>query len=159
MSAAYDIVPFSDLLHKPAVTADRLDRVRALRLRRRDAGDLALMRVEQLDAEGAVIDFTARLLGGLVRRFGVGAVREALPDAVPWVAFLPEADVDEFLVELASVAQGAAALENLSPLATLLTQWRHTAEIYADPALLEILTAEHDGDFGQAAPPADGDEG
>ncbi len=158
MSAAYDIVPFSDLLHKPAVTADRLERVRALRLRRRDAGDLALMRVEQLDAEGAVIDFTARLLGGLVRRLGAETVRQALPDVVPWVTFLPDADVDEFLLELVSVAQGAAALENLAPLATLLAQWRHTAEVYADPALLDILTTDHDGDFGPAAPPADGGE-
>ncbi|AHH21651.1 hypothetical protein NONO_c68840 [Nocardia nova SH22a] len=158
MSAAYEIIPFSDLLHKPAVTADRLEHVRALRLRRRDAGDLALMRVEQLDAEGAVIDFTARLLGGLVRRLGAEAVREVLPDVAPWVTFLPDADVDEFLVELVNVAQGAAALENLAPLATLLTQWRHTAEVYADPALLNILTTEHDGDFGPAAPPSGGGE-
>ena len=54
MSATYDIVPFSDLLHRPAVTVGFLDRVRALRLRRRDAGDLALMRVEQLDSDDAV---------------------------------------------------------------------------------------------------------
>ncbi|MBF6229111.1 hypothetical protein IU470_28970 [Nocardia abscessus] len=62
MSAAYDVVPFSDLLHKPAVTAKLLDDVRALRLRRRDADDLALMRVTKMDAEGVVVDFTARLL-------------------------------------------------------------------------------------------------
>ncbi|MEV6101929.1 hypothetical protein [Nocardia sp. NPDC051981] len=153
MSAAYDVVPFSDLLHKPAVTAGRLDRVRALRLRRRDAGDLALMRVEQLDAEGAVVDFTSRLLAGLVRRLGADAVREVLPDALPWVTFLPDSDVDQFVTELVSVAQGAASLENLAPLATLLTQWRHTAEIHADPALLALLTREPEGDLGAVEPP------
>ncbi|QLY34826.1 hypothetical protein H0264_32060 [Nocardia huaxiensis] len=131
----------------------RLDRVRALRLRRRDAGDLALMRVEQLDAEGAVVDFTSRLLGGLVRRLGAGAVREVLPDALPWVTFLPETDVDRFVVELVDVAQGAASLENLAPLATLLTQWRHTAEIHADPALLALLTREPEGDLGEVPIP------
>ncbi|MEV6767694.1 hypothetical protein AB0N05_03580 [Nocardia sp. NPDC051030] len=148
MSAAYDVIPFSDLLHKPAVTAGRLDQVRALRLRRRDAGDLALMRVEQLDAEGAVVDFTARLLAGLVRRLGAGAVREVLPDAVPWVTFLPDADVDVFVRELVEVAQGAAALENLAPLATLLTQWRNTAEIHADPVLRALVTRVPEGDLG-----------
>ncbi|MFI9510540.1 hypothetical protein [Nocardia sp. NPDC052566] len=153
MSAAYDVVPFSDLLHRPAVTAGLLDQVRALRLRRRDAGDLALMRVEQLDAEGVVVDFTARLLAGLVRRLGVDAVRDALPDAVPWVTFLPTADIDQFLVELVAVSQGAAALENLAPVATLLTQWRHSAEIYADPTLLEMVTREPDGDFGPVPAP------
>ncbi|HXP19483.1 MAG TPA: hypothetical protein VN840_07540 [Streptosporangiaceae bacterium] len=48
MTAAYDDVPFSELLHHPVRTTARLNSVRALRLRRRDAGDLALMRVEQL---------------------------------------------------------------------------------------------------------------
>ncbi|MGV9725030.1 hypothetical protein [Nocardia beijingensis] len=156
MGAAYDVVPFSDLLHKPAVTAKLLDDVRALRLRRRDADDLALMRVAQMDAEGVVVDFTARLLAGLVRRLGPEAVRDVLPDAVPWVTFLPEGDVDQFLDELVAVARGAAALENLAPLATLLTQWRHTAEIYADPALLAILTGEPEGDLGPV--PAPGSE-
>ncbi|RJO77174.1 hypothetical protein D5S18_09185 [Nocardia panacis] len=148
MSYAYSVVPFSDLLHKPAMTAGLLDKVRALRLRRRDAGDLALMRVEQLDAEGTVVDFTARLLAGMVRRLGADAVRAVLPDAVPWVVFLPAADIDQFLVDLVEVTQGAAALENLAPVATLLDQWRNSAEIYADPVLMELVRQNPEGDFG-----------
>jgi hypothetical protein len=66
-------------------------------------------------------------------------------DAVWWVSFLPEADVDVFLTELVTVAQGAVELGNLAPLAVLLTQWRHSAEGYADPALLEILTTAPEG--------------
>src|ERR1039457_4565850 len=38
MTTMYEDVPFSELLHHPAATAKRLDAVRALRLRRRDAG-------------------------------------------------------------------------------------------------------------------------
>jgi hypothetical protein len=49
-----------------------------------------------------------------------------------------------FLSELTAVFRGATALDNLAPIALLLTQWRHTAEVYADPYLLEILTREHD---------------
>ncbi|MFF2656465.1 hypothetical protein ACFVUH_03780 [Kitasatospora sp. NPDC058032] len=67
MTAAYEEIPFSELLHRPAATTGRLDAVRALRLRRRGAGDLALMRVDQLEQDTTVIDFTSRLLGGLVR--------------------------------------------------------------------------------------------
>jgi hypothetical protein len=133
-----------------------LDVVRALRLRRRDAGDLALMRVEQLDRDGVVVDLTARLLAGLVRSQPPEAVRAALAEALPWVTFLPEADVDQLLAELVAVAQGAASLANLSPVAVLLAQWRHTAEVYADPVLLEILSREPEGDFGPAVV---GDEG
>ena len=37
VAAAFEELPFSELLHHPAATAQRLDRVRGLRLRRRDA--------------------------------------------------------------------------------------------------------------------------
>jgi hypothetical protein len=154
MTATYEDVPFSELLHHPAATAERLDAVRALRLRRRDAGDLALMRIEQLERDESVVDFTARLLAGLVRAENVAVIRQLLPDALPWVTFLPEADFDAFVTELVTVAQGATELGNLAPVAVLLTQWRHSAEVFADPVLLEILTREPEGDLGPVpAPP------
>jgi hypothetical protein len=157
MTAAYDDVPFSELLHHPAATAERLDAVRALRLRRRDAGDLALMRIEQLERDMSVVDFTTRLLASLVRSEQSDVIRGLLRDALPWVTFLPEVDVDTFVTELLTVAQGAVELGNLAPVAVLLTQWRHSAEVYADPVLLEILTTEPDGDMGPVpAPPDEG---
>jgi hypothetical protein len=153
MVAAYEDVPFSELLHHPAATAGKLNRVRALRLRRRDAGDLALMRIEQLERDDAVVDFAARLLAGLVRSGSAATVRSVLPEALPWTVFLPDDDVDDFLVELSAVAHGAADLGNLAPVAVLLARWRHTAEVHADPMLREILTAEPDGDFGPVPEP------
>ena len=153
MTATYEDVPFSELLHHPAATAERLDAVRALRLRRRDAGDLALMRIEQLERDESVVDFTARLLAGLVRAENVAVIRKLLPDALPWVTFLPEGDFDAFVAELVTVAQGAAELGNLAPVAVLLTQWRHSAEVFADPVLLEILSREPEGDLGSVPTP------
>ena len=112
------------------------------------------MRIEQLERDGSVVEFTTRLLAGLVRSENIEMIRGLLPDAVPWVAFLPEADVDAFVTELVAVTQGAVALGNLAPVAVLLTQWRHSAEVYADPVLLEILTREPEGDLGPVpAPP------
>src|ERR1700691_1514675 len=108
MTAAYEEVPFSELLHHPAATTGRLNRVRALRLRRRDAGDLALMRIEQLERDETVVDFASRLLAGMVRSGNASAVREVLPEALPWVTFLPEDDLAIFITELAAVAHGAA---------------------------------------------------
>jgi len=154
MTAAYDDVPFSELLHHPAATAERLDAVRALRLRRRDASDLALMRIEQLERDTSVVDFTTRLLAGLVSSGKSDVIRGLLRDALPWVIFLPEVDVDTFVTELVTVTQGAVELGNLAPVAVLLTQWRHSAEVYADPVLLEILTTEPEGDMGPVPAPA-----
>jgi hypothetical protein len=151
VTAAFEDLPFSEFLHRPGAAAQRLDVVRALRLRRRDADDLALIRAEQLERDGVVVDLTARLLAGLVRTQPPQAVRAVLVEALPWVAFLPEPDIDELLAELTAVAQGAASLANLSPVAVLLSQWRHTAEVYADPVLLEILSREPEGDFGPAS--------
>jgi hypothetical protein len=153
MVAAYEDVPFSELLHHPAATAGRLNQVRVLRLRRRDAGDLALMRIEQLERDDVVVDFAARLLAGLVRSSSTATLRNVLSEALPWTVFLPDGDVDVFLAELSMVARGAADLDNVAPVAVLLAQWRHTAEVHADPALREILTAEPDGDFGLVPEP------
>jgi hypothetical protein len=157
MTAVYEDLPFSELLHHPAATAGRLDVVRALRLRRRDAGDLALMRIEQLERDESVVEFTTRLLAGLVKSENVALIRRLLPDALPWVTFLPEADFDAFVAELVIVARGAAELGNLAPVAVLLTQWRHSAEVYADPVLLDILTREPEGDLGPVPAPPGGE--
>ena len=157
MTTAYEDVPFSELLHHPAATTRRLDAVRALRLRRRDAGDLALMRIEQMERDATVVDFTSRLLTSLVRTENIAALRQALPEALPWSTFLPPEDVDILLAELVDTARGAVSLDNLAPIALLLTQWKHSAEIYADPALLAILTREPDGDLGPVPMPEVGE--
>ena len=114
------------------------------------------MRIEQLERDETVVDFASRLLSGLLRSGNAAAVREVLPEALPWVAFLPTDDVSVFLAELASVARGAADLDNLAPVAVLLAQWRHTAEVYADPALRELITREPEGDLGSVPIPEPG---
>lgn len=153
MIAAYEDVPFSELLHHPAATASRLDNVRALRLRRRDADDLALVRVDQMESDATVMDFTSRLLASLVRSENITALRQALPDALPWSTFLPPEDIEELLDDLVGTARGSVALDNLAPIAVLLTQWKHSAEVYADPALHAILTREPEGDLGPVPVP------
>ena len=35
----------------------------------------------------------------------------------------------------------------------MITQWRHSAEVYADPVLLESLTGDPEGDLGPVPPP------
>lgn len=152
MTATYEEVPFSELLHRPAATADRLKTVRALRLRRRDADDLALISVDELESETSVVTFASGVLTALLRSADRELLRRVLPEALPWVSFLPVGDVETMLDELVKVTRAASALDNLSPIATLLVQWRHTAEVYADPTLLAILTRDHD-DLGPVPRP------
>lgn len=63
-----------------------------------------------------------------------------------------------FLAELVSVGRGAADLDNLAPVAILLAQWRHTAEVHADPALRELISREPEGDLGPVPIPEPGRE-
>ncbi|MEO3781538.1 hypothetical protein ABGB16_33130 [Micromonospora sp. B11E3] len=152
MSMPLESVPFSELLRQPAETAERLARARAVRLRRRDAADLVLMSADRAEAEGEVVDLTARLLASLVRR-DPGLVREALPTVLPWVRFLPPADAKQMAGEFIATAEAAAAVGNTAALSQLLAEWRHTAEIHADPDLQRVLTAPSADDFGLVARP------
>ncbi|NJP89929.1 hypothetical protein HCN51_10800 [Nonomuraea sp. FMUSA5-5] len=91
---------------------------------------------------------SSRLLADLARAGNIAALRQALP---PWSALLPEADVEAMLGELVDTARAAATPETL---ALLLAQWRHSAEIHADPALHAVLTREPEGDLGAVPRPA-----
>jgi hypothetical protein len=154
MSSPLEEVPFTELIQHPTRTTRRLAGNRALRLRRRDAGDLVLMSADRAEQEGEVVDLTARLLAGvLAESGGAELVRHALPAALPWIRFLPDAAVDELAAELVATVHAAAALNNMVPVSQLLTEWRHTAEVYADPDLRTILTQSHDGDFGPVPAP------
>ncbi|MGH3923450.1 MAG: hypothetical protein ACRDTT_11390 [Pseudonocardiaceae bacterium] len=151
---AYDEVPFTELLREPSATAGRLDDIRRLRLRRRDAEDLVLQSAARAAREDEVIDLSVRLLAGLVHDAG-GAlvVRRILPQALPWVTFLPTEAVGEFLDELMVTLQAAVSIDNLWPVSQLLVEWRHTAEIYADPQLYAAVTRVLGGDGGPVPRP------
>jgi hypothetical protein len=149
MSSPLDEVPFTELIQHPTATTGRLAGVRALRIRRRDADDLVLMSADRADQEGEVIDLTARLLVGLLAESGgADLIRRVLPATLPWVHFLPADAVDELAAEFVTTIRAAAAVNNMTPVSQLLTEWRHTAEIYADPQLAAILVRPHEGDYG-----------
>jgi hypothetical protein len=153
MSAApLESVPFSDLLRQPAETTDRLNRTRAVRLRRRDAADLVLMSADRAEAEAEVIDITARLLALIARR-DPGLVRDVLPAALPWVRFLPAGDLEVMADEFVATTEAASALGNTAAVSQVLVEWRHTAEIHADPDLHRAITGQPLADFGPVPRP------
>lgn len=151
---AYDEVPFTELLREPSVTAGRLCDARRLRLRRRDAEDLVLQSAERAAQEDEVIDLSTRLLVELVHDAGgTLLLRRILPQALPWVMFLPTEAVDELAAELVATLRAAVSIDNLSPVAQLLVEWRHTAEIYADPLLYAAATRVLGDDGGPVPNP------
>ncbi len=156
MSSPLEEVPFTELIQHPTRTTGRLAGTRALRLRRRDAGDLVLMSADRAEQEGEVVDLTARLLAGILRESGgADLIRQVLPTVLPWVRFLPSGAVDELASEFVETTWAAAELNNMAPISQLLAEWRHTAEVYADPELHAILSRAHEGDHGPVPVPDD----
>jgi hypothetical protein len=154
MGSLADAVPFTELIQHPVRTTARLAGIRALLLRRRDAGDLVLMSADRARQEGEVVDVAARLLAGVLSdRDGADLVRQVLPAVLPWVRFLPPAAAGELAAEFVATAHAAAAVDNVAPVAQLLAEWRHTAEVYADPELHAALTRPHEGDHGRVTVP------
>jgi hypothetical protein len=106
-------------------------------------------------AEGlAIVDLTARLLAGVARR-DPDLMREVLLTALPWARFLPAHDVDAMADEFIATAQTATSIDNLAPVLQLLIEWRHTAEIHADPDLYRALSTVPLGDFGDVPRPGE----
>jgi hypothetical protein len=62
-------------------------------------------------------------------------IPELLPQAFPWTHLLPVGDRTTFAREFAEVISSGDPAATLQ----LIIEWRHTADIYADPELLAAL--------------------
>ncbi len=145
-------VPFSELLRQPRETTERLSQVRALHLSRRDAEDLVLTYAARATADLEALDATARVLAA-VARHDRGMLADLLPAALPWTRFLPAADRELMTEEFVATAEAAASAGTFAPLAQVLTEWKHTAQIHADPDLHHALTRTELGDHGPVPAP------
>jgi hypothetical protein len=134
---------FSDLINKPRVTVEALtgSYSHSVRLRRRDDVDLVLTTAARYDQDHAVITVAARLCAAVLRdeSVGRGLLERVLPEVFPWVRFLPAGDAADFLIELVETLRAADDLDNLAPVAQLIAEWQHTAEVHADPELAAAL--------------------
>jgi hypothetical protein len=147
--AATLVVAFSDLLNKPKDTLASMAKSGAvlLRLRRRDADDLVLTTATRREQEHTVITAATRLTTTLLHQAdqqGRERLLEILPDVFPWTRFLPADEQRLFLTELADTLRAVEDLDNLTPVAQLITEWQHTAEIHADPQIAAILAQDAD---------------
>jgi len=129
--------PFSEFLRQPnEVVAELADH--DVVLRRRNAPALRLSQADRDDDRSQAFGVLARLLRNLAVH-SPAALDGAVDDAFAWVTFLPKSDRKLFVEDLTRTLIGAAGVENYSPVAQLLREWRSTAEIHADPALARRL--------------------
>ena len=92
------------------------------------------------------------------RDSGVRAlVTDVIPEVFPWMRFLPAESVREFVVDLVETLRAVDDLDTTAPVAQVIIEWKHTAEIYADPELLAILTRDLGEDYGPVPRPEVGE--
>jgi hypothetical protein len=152
-------VPFSQLIQQPKSTVGQLESSpdHRLRLARRDGEDLILESAGQSEAKDALWSATSRLFMSLVSNDeGARVLLLALPEVFPWVRFLPKSAVQRFLVELVETAYACAELDTVAPIEAVVTAWRNTANVHADPELHRMLTEPLDGaDHGDVPVPGE----
>lgn len=153
---------FSELIQKPVDTVAKMDRAprHGIRLTRRGGEDLYLTTAARAEQVVEIVDSTTRMFVALMKSepAAVDLLTNVFPEAFPWVRFLPTEAVREFLVELVDTAKASTSLGLIDPIATVITAWKHTAEVYSDPELFAALTADGGDDFGRVTLPQVDDE-
>ncbi|MER5312712.1 hypothetical protein ABT034_33620 [Streptomyces sp. NPDC002773] len=148
---------FSELIQKPKDTVARLQGTtrKGLTLHRRDGEDLYLTTAARAEQVTEVVDSTTRMFVALMKSSpeAVAMLTKVFPEAFPWVRFLPQKAVQEFLVEFMETARAASDLGTVGPIVPLIAAWKSTAEVYADQELYSKLTSPEAGDFGEVEPP------
>lgn len=147
MSLAAEI-NFSELSNKPADSVRKLQASpdQTLLVRRRgDEEDLVLTTASRAAEVREVVSFTTSLFVALLQHSKEmsGLIADVMPTVFPWMRFLPDDDKELFAVEIVQTLEAANSLGTPAPVVQLITEWRHTAEVHADPRLVEILTRDN----------------
>gem|GEM_PF-1032163 len=114
-------------------------------LRRRDGEDLFLGLRSREESLRDTLGVLARLLASAGNSSNSSSDASALTDSLPWTAFLPSEERNEFLGALRSTAAACADLDDFEPLARLVDGWRAAAEVHANPQLAKLLKSRPTG--------------
>lgn len=145
-------VQWSELQRDPkgvAALADRGD----VRVKRRDGVPLLLVREDSVSSATLGALSAARALRNALGHLPTDDAVRALTEEFPWLDLLPDTGRRQFATDFVRAVQASAELGQWSVLAQVIVEWKATAAIYADPALVEELTRPLDDDFGPVPAP------
>lgn len=152
-----DEVTFSELQLQGKATVERLHKsaAQSVLVRRRGAEDLVLTTAARVELERTAASATTRMFVAVMQRDARARelVADVLPEVFPWVAFLSQQEIQEFVRELVETLRAAESIDNPAPVVQVIDAWRHTAEVLADPELAAILAADTADDHGVVPAP------
>ncbi|BBX82178.1 type II toxin-antitoxin system Phd/YefM family antitoxin [Mycolicibacterium aubagnense] len=119
---------FTDFLRKPKDVVAKVVEG-AVRITRRDAEDLILMRAGDLDRQHEGIALASRIMRAAARH--PGDMAAATHDVFGWVGALSADEQGEFAREIDGLVWSAAELGEYTQLLRSVRSWAGTAEAYA----------------------------
>jgi hypothetical protein len=144
-----DSVTFSDLSRNPRAVAERASRLGRVRVTHRDAPDFYLTAADREEQRDETLATASRLFIALMKHdAGARDLLLAMPEVFPWVRHLSVAEVRAFTVELVEALSDAAELDLDVSIQEVISGWRATARIKADPQQHADAMRPTSGDFG-----------
>lgn len=141
----YDgVLPVGDELYEQALEDQRLGRSRTLRLVPQEGSDegveVSVVSVGQEQLHAAMADALVRVIPILLRTTvrGDQLLADIFNGALPWAGYLPHPDFAMMIGQAASMFR--AHKVRTPDFEQFLTEWQHTAEIYADPEAHQALS-------------------
>jgi hypothetical protein len=141
---------FRDLLREPGRVSDAVDRNRWVHVSRRDGPDLVVLRSDWFESSFAGAGAIARLLQA--SPLSAQPDREHLEASFPWTRYLSSEACADFIAELVSTLEICEQLDTFAPLGQLMTEWKATAAIQADPELAAQLAGPVEVADGRPVP-------
>ncbi len=133
-------VTFSDFLRRPKEVVRKIEKHDVLLLRTGGKPSLRLSLESRAASATAVHAMGMQLLSDAVAAVPQGVTRSALLERhFPWVRFLPSHDRSGFEGAFVAILQACVSLGNFAKLDELVSDWKATALVHADPALAADL--------------------
>jgi len=118
----------TELLRTPKDVIARTDDG-VVRITRRDASDLVMLRASDLEHQQEGIGLSSRLMRATFR--SGGDLRAAIGDLFAWASLLSETELTEFTADMEKLLWSATELGHYDSLLRAFGQWQATAEAYA----------------------------
>ena len=150
--SAMKSLPFSELVRKQTSVFPLLAEADVL-LERRDAENVVLMRDERYRAMEGALRLAARSLG-LVAKANRQLAEDVFAEELPWLVWLPAEHRPEAVGELLDDLLAGADTGYYLPFLRDMIAWKHTAEVYTEPAVVAQLSGPFDrADFVEVERP------
>jgi hypothetical protein len=134
----------SYLLRNSGAVIDEAEELDVI-LHRRDGSDLFLATLDRERWVRESFGIAARLLvATLAQARACAAATTQAVDVLPWLHFLPESERELFIDEFVRTAAACTDTGSFAPLGRLVGDWKATAETYADPEAMAVLSRAHD---------------